>query len=185
MKNTKTTNILLIIIIVILLAPGLLLGLVYVSSVLNMGSGYTTSSSGVTQKLPRAAQYSTPRQVADMVDNSCRQIFRDTYSTTLDESRDQFLVDVWMTTLDDDAIERTRSGENPENVTVWNNMVRDLTETADTMQRAFNDNCREDITVVLSLCNPEDHSTKYLTIANGIAGYDIVNGTDMRKVPET
>ena len=73
MRNTKTTNILLIIIIVILLAPGLLLGLVYVSSVLNMGSGYTTSSNGVTQKLPRAAQYSTPRQVADIVDNSCRQ----------------------------------------------------------------------------------------------------------------
>lgn len=35
MKSTKTTNILLIIIIVILLAPGLLLGLVYVSNLLN------------------------------------------------------------------------------------------------------------------------------------------------------
>ena len=183
MRNTKTTNILLIIIIVILLAPGLLLGLVYVSNVLNMGSGYT-SSNGVTQKLPGPARYSTPRQVADMVDNSCRQIFRDTYSTTLDESREQFLVDVWIDALDDGAIERTRSGEDPESVTVWNNMARDLTESADTMQRAFNENCKEDITVVLSLCNPEDHSIKYLTIANGIAGYDIVNGTDMRKPPE-
>ena len=42
MRNTKTTNILLIIIIVILLAPGLLLGLVYVSNMMNMGKVYET-----------------------------------------------------------------------------------------------------------------------------------------------
>ena len=42
MRNTKTTNILLIIIIVILLAPGLLLGLVYVSNVLTMQRHYET-----------------------------------------------------------------------------------------------------------------------------------------------
>jgi len=183
MRSNKTTNILLIIIIVILLAPGLLLGLVYVSNSLNMGSGYT-SSSGVTQKLPRPARYSTPRQVADMVDSSCSQIFHEFYNTTLDESREQFFVDVWMKYLDDEAIDRTKSGEDPESVTVWNSMVRDLTESTDTMQRAFNDNCKEDITVVLSLCNPEDHSIKYLTIANGIVGYDVVNEIDMRKAPE-
>lgn len=42
MRNTKTTNILLIIIIVILLAPGLLLGLVYVSNSLSMRNYYET-----------------------------------------------------------------------------------------------------------------------------------------------
>lgn len=183
MRNTKTTNILLIIIIVILLAPGLLLGLVYVSNVLNMGSDYT-GSPGVTQRVQRTVQYSTPRQVADMVDSSCSQIFHEFYKTTLDESREQFFVDVWMKYLDDEAIGRTKSGEDPESVTVWNSMVRDLTESTDTMQRAFNDNCKEDITVVLSLCNPEDHSIKYLTIANGIVGYDVVNEIDMRKAPE-
>ena len=183
MKNTKTTNILLVIIIVILLAPGLLLGLVYVSSMINMGPSYR--GSGITQSTPKPFQYSTPRQAADLADSICRQMFRDDYNTALVETEGQFLVDVWVPHLDDEAIDRTKSGEDPEELTVWDSLTRDLIDSADTVQRVFNDSCKEDITVVLSLCNPEDQSKKYLTIANGIAGYDIVKGTDLRKAPET
>lgn len=174
-KRDRKQNIiiiLLVVIILILISPALLLGLVYYSNVSNMGRNPVPTAT------PRIVV--SAATVADMIDDSCAQIYGDYYSTELDEEQNRFMVDVWLTYLDDEAIERTKSGEDGADITTWNNMVRDLTSSADTMQRAFRDNCSDDITVVFSVCNPEDHNIKYLTIANGIAGYDVVNGIDLR-----
>lgn len=175
MKENRKQNIiiiLLVVIILILIAPALILGLIVSNSERQMEK-YPIPTA--TRRPAVSAQ-----DVADMIDGSCYEIYKDNYSTELVEDQDRFLVDVWIQHLDDAAIERTKSGEDPEYITVWNNMARDLTSSADTMQRAFTDNGIDYITVVLSLCNPEDHSIKYLTIANSIAGYDVVNGIDMR-----
>lgn len=174
-KQNRKQNIiiiLLVVIILILLTPALLIGTIVSNSQRQMEKYPIPSAT------PRPAV--SARDVADMIDGSCYQIYGDNYSTELDEDQERFLVDVWIQYLDDEAIERTKSGEDEEYRTVWNSMARDLTSSADTMQRAFTDNGIDYITVVLSLCNPEDHSVKYLTIANGIAGYDVVNGIDMR-----
>lgn len=178
MKNTKTTNILLIIIIVILLAPALLLGLVYFSNMLTMQHYYDPS---VAQSTPAPKRTMSVRQAADVLDDSCEREFHEFFSSTLDESSGLYKVNVWMTYLDDEAIERTKSGEDEEDLEVWNNMSSDLLNMTNNLQKFFNEHCEEDITAVLALCPPEDHNKEYLVIANGMVGYDVVNEIDLRK----
>ena len=169
MRNTKTTNILLIIIIVILLAPGLLLGLVYVSSESQMRKNPIPSAA------PR--QPVSARAVADMIDDSCAQIYGDLYSTELDEAAGVFQVNAWLPTLDSESIKRVTADEDK---TVWNNMVNDIKSAANSAQNAFSENGHDDIIAVFNVCDPNDHSIVFLSVANGIAGYDVVNGIDMR-----
>lgn len=171
MKNTKTTNILLIVIIVILLAPILLLSLVFSSS------NYQMAKNPIPSATPRTV---TVKQIADMIDNSCSQIWGSSFESELNEETELYTVKTWMNYIDDEAIERTKAGENQDE---WDSMATNLKETANTMQKAFNDNDHSEVTVVLSICDPEDHSEEYLTIANGIIGIDVVNEIDLRKSP--
>lgn len=171
MKDRKQNIIiiLLVVIILILLTPALLIGTIISNSQRQMGK----------YPIPRTTTRPTvsAQDVADMIDGSCVQIYGEYYSTDLDETAGVFRVNTWLPTLDSESIERVKADEDK---TVWNNMVNDIKSAANTAQDAFNDHGHDDIIAVFNVCDPEDHSIIFLSVANGIAGYDVVNGIDMR-----
>ena len=62
----------------------------------------------------------------------------------------------------------------------WNQIVDRVKHITASMQSTFDEVCEdENITVVTSICDPQHHDISYLTVANGVAGYDVVNGVDL------
>jgi len=118
----------------------------------------------------------TAGMVADMVDNAFRQKFQYSYETNLDEEAGRYVVDIWSPEITSEAVERTKESGN---TAIWDNMVSDLTSTVNTIQNAFNDNNHDEIVVVMNLRDPDNRDVIFLTIANGVAGYDVVNGVDL------
>ena len=155
----------------ILTAIGILFLIVLVSNMMNMG-GSLPKTPATTAK-PKTV---TASMVADMIDDVFKKNFAYDYETALDEKEGIFTINVWSPDINADAIERTKESGK---LTVWNNMVSDLASTVSTAQNAFNENGHDEIVVVLNLCDPDDHSTRFLTIANGIAGYDVINDIDL------
>ena len=117
----------------------------------------------------------TAAMVADMVDGVFKNNFPYSYETKLDEASGQFNVDVWSPDINAESIEETKNGSHA----IWDNMVSNLISTTATIQNAFDENGHQEIVAVLSLCDPNNHDITYLTIANGVAGYDVVNGVDL------
>ena len=118
----------------------------------------------------------TAGMVADMVDDAFRQKFQYSYETHLDEETGRYTVDIWSPEITSEAVERTKENGN---TAIWDNMVSDLTSTVNTIQNAFNDNNHDEIVVVMNLRDPDNRDVIFLTIANGVAGYDVVNGVDL------
>lgn len=169
MKNQKIIIILLVIILVVVLFPYLAIGAAF------------SSSSYQMRKHPLPTQTARPRvtaqDVAEMIRGNCETVYGDNVETELDEDAGLFTVRIWNADVNAETIERTAAGEN---LGIWENLVYNYTDSANTMQRAFTDHGIDDVTVVLSVCDPEDHGTAYFTIANGIVGYDVVRGIDLR-----
>lgn len=155
----------------ILTAIGILFLIVLVSNMMNMG-GSLPKTPATTAK-PKTV---TASMVAEMLDGVLKNNFPYDYETDLDEEKGVFTINIWSPDINADSIERTKASGK---YTVWNNMVSDLASMVSTAQNAFNENGHDEIVVVLNLCDPDDHSTRFLTIANGIAGYDVVNDIDL------
>ena len=122
------------------------------------------------------AEAVTAAMVADMIEGVLRNNFSYDYKTKLDEEQGLFNVDIWSSDITAESIQRTKDSGN---FSVWDNMVSDIASTTATMQNAFDENGHEEIVVVTSLCDPENQDVAFLTIANGVAGYDVVNGIDL------
>lgn len=120
-------------------------------------------------------------QIADMISESCDQVFYRRYYTDLDEQNKIFRVYTWQDDLNADLIERTKQGNNED---VWNKLVSDIVSTANTMQSSFDELGHEEYTCVLNVCDPEDPDIIYLSIAQGVVGYDVVRGIDLMNNPE-
>lgn len=145
----------------------ILLAVVYIFNVFN--------SSDMPAPSKRPAKI-TAKQVADMIDDSCRKIWGSDFYSKLNEDQKTFTVTTWQSSIDDALIRRTSEGGD---IGAWNDMVSNMKETANTMQAAFRDCGLDDYTAVLCLADPVSHSTTYLVIAQGVAGYDVVNGIDL------
>ena len=122
------------------------------------------------------AEAVTAAMVADMIEGVLRNNFLYDYKTKLDEEQGLFNVDIWSSDITAESIQRTKDSGN---FSVWDNMVSDIASTTATMQNAFDENGHGEIIVVTSLCDPENQDVAFLTIANGVAGYDVVNGVDL------
>ena len=62
----------------------------------------------------------------------------------------------------------------------WNNSVARAVAAQKHIQRYFDQSEADDITAVVNIMDYDDRETVYLTVANGIVGYDAVNGIDLR-----
>lgn len=122
------------------------------------------------------AEKVTAAMVANMIDGVLKDNFPYSYQTRLNEEQKLFNVDIWSDEINADSVQRTKESGD---FTAWNNMVRDILSTTVTMQDAFNNNGHSDIVVVVSLCDPGNRDLTFLTIADGVAGYDVVNDIDL------
>jgi len=162
----------------ILTVIGILFLVVLVSNIFNSGGSLSETAkqnpAAATQKQKTGSV--TAAQVADMVDGVFKNNFPYSYETRLDEESGVFNIDIWSDDITSQSIAETRESGK---LSVWNNMVSNLASTTSTIQNAFNENGHDEIVAVMSLCDPVDHSTTFLTIANGVAGYDAVNEIDL------
>ena len=61
----------------------------------------------------------------------------------------------------------------------WESNKSSMIELQKEISRSLETSGFNDITVVVELRNPENKDEKWLAVANGIAGYDVVNGIDL------
>ena len=169
MKNQKIIIVLLVIILGVVLFPYLAIGAAFSSSAHQMRKNPIPTAT--------ARPSVTAQDVAEMIRGNCETVYEDNVLTELDEDAGLFTVKIWSPDVNAETVERTAAGEN---LGIWENLVYNYTDSANTMQRAFTDHGIEDITVVLSVCDPDDPETAFFTIANGIVGYDVVRGIDLR-----
>lgn len=115
--------------------------------------------------------------VARMFDSSLGEAFGSNYATELDMDKKVFRVNTWFPETDNAFIEDAKNGG--DSLKVWEATVDRVIDVTSSMQSTFDETCKEKITVVTSICDPNDHEIPYLTVADGVAGYNVVNGVDL------
>lgn len=115
--------------------------------------------------------------VAKMFDNDLKQAFGNNYQTELDTEEGVFRVDTWSSDVNAQFITDLKNGNI--DITAWNAVVDRVKSVTSSMQSTFDEVCDDEIIVVSSICDPLNHDISYLTVANGVAGYDVVNGIDL------
>ena len=60
----------------------------------------------------------------------------------------------------------------------WNTISRELARIQSLIQDTFTD-AGDDTLVIIDILNPDNTDEVWLSVANGIAGYDVVNGIDL------
>lgn len=65
----------------------------------------------------------------------------------------------------------------------WNRVVRDVCDVQSSAQKYFVD-MEDETLVIVDILNPRNTDEVWLSVANGIAGYDVVNGIDLLNNPE-
>lgn len=148
----------------------IILAVVVVSNIIN-----TPTSTPITSR-PSSSTRLTAQQVADKIEHSLSVTMPGHYTTELDTENKIFRVNTWQEDIDGAAISLTKNTGHTAN---WNSMVESMKSLVSDMQSRFNDYGHDDYIVVYSLCDPANHDTPYVTIANGIAGYDVVNDIDL------
>ena len=159
----------------ILTAIGILFLVVLVSSVVNMGGSLPSSTPAPKASAKPASRM--PATIAAMFDDSLSQAFGSNYQTELDTDAGIFRVDTWSSDVNAQFINDLQNGNI--SIEAWNAVVDRVKTVTSSMQSTFDETCEEPITVVSSICDPINHDLPYLTVANGVAGYDVVNGVDL------
>ena len=168
MKSRRTTNILLVIIILILISPALILSLVYTSSMYNM------------EKHPLPSPTRTPKlsteEILQRAENALKTVYGSEYTAEFDSERMIYRVGTWSEGLNDEFIENVKELQAYDQ---WKNVTDGLIDVTADLQHYFTDFGKEDVVVVVSLLSPDDPGTVYATAAQGVIGYDVVNGIDL------
>lgn len=146
-----------------------LMAVVFASSMLNMPRS-------VPVRPPSSPRVMTAEEIAEKIDGSMEKTMPGQYRSELDMENELYKVDMW-NDFTSELIETIRSGIGLDR---WDLVREDMTGLCRNMQSRFTDNGHPEITVVLSLVNPDDPDDVFLTAANGIVGYDVVNGIDLR-----
>lgn len=61
----------------------------------------------------------------------------------------------------------------------WDENVAAMIDLQKEVSRIMEDQGHEDVTVVLDMVNPDNPDEVWVSVANGIAGYDVVRGIDL------
>ena len=144
---------------------------------IHMQPAPAASTSPAASAAPKEKKSMAP-VAAKMFDNSLKQAFGNNYETNLDVENGIFHVDTWFDQFDAAYIETMKT--EGKDLDTWNQIVDRVKNVTASMQSTFDEVCEdENITVVTSICDPQHHDISYLTVANGVAGYDVVNGIDL------
>ena len=168
MKSRRTTNILLTIIILILISPVLILSLVYTSNVNSMRD-YRPPAPTRTPKL-------STEEILQRTENALKTVYGSEYSSEFDSERMIYRVGTWSEGINDEFIENVKELQAYDQ---WKSVTDGLIDVTADLQHYFTDFGKEDVVVVVSLLSPDDPGTVYATAAQGVIGYDVVNGIDL------
>lgn len=168
MKSRRTTNILLTIIILILISPVLILSLVYTSNVNSMRN-YRPPAPTRTPKL-------STEEILQRAENALKTVYGSEHSSEFDSERMIYRVGTWSEGINDEFIENVKELQAYDQ---WKSVTDGLIDVTADLQHYFTDFGKEDVVVVVSLLSPDDPGTVYATAAQGVIGYDVVNGIDL------
>lgn len=168
MKSRRTTNILLIIIILILITPAVILGMVYTGSMYNMEKyGIPTAT--------KAPKLST-EEILQRTENALKTACGSDYRAEFDSEKQIYTVGTWSEGINDAFIAEI---EELQTYDRWKAVTDDLIDITAELQHCFTDYGQPDVVVVMNLLNPENPEVAYATAAQGVIGYDVVNGIDL------
>lgn len=91
--------------------------------------------------------------------------------------------DIVTPNINKDFIKSAKDGDKSA-LTRWNNLVHQMRIVQSGVQRMFIAS-EDDIGIVLSITDPSDTDVPFLSVANSIAGYDVVYGVDLLLDTET
>ena len=117
----------------------------------------------------------TSADIAAKLDATMNNSMPGEFRSELDAENELYKVDMW-NSFTRDTIESMQSGVGIDR---WTEVRKELIDLTADMQSRFSDNGHPEITVVLSIVDPEDHDYVFATAARGVVGYDIVNGIDL------
>ena len=60
----------------------------------------------------------------------------------------------------------------------WDDVVKSVIDIQKSVQKIFTE-AEDDTVVVLDILNPKNEDEVFLSVANGVAGYDVVNEIDL------
>ena len=160
----------------ILTAIGILFLIVLVSNIMNMGGSLPNTPAPKASPTQKTGSKMAP-VIAKMFDNDLKQAFGNNYQTELDTEEGVFRVDTWSSDVNAQFITDLKNGNI--DIAAWNAVVDRVKSVTSSMQSTFDEVCDDEIIVVSSICDPLNHDISYLTVANGIAGYDVVNEIDL------
>ena len=161
----------------ILTVIGILFLVVLVSNIFNSGGSLNETAKQNPAAATQKPKSRMPATVATMFDSSLKQAFGNNYETRLDQDAGIFYVDTWSDDVNAQYIADLKAGG--DGIDVWNQTVESVRKVTSSMQSTFDEVCSDPITVVSSICDPVNHDIAYLTVANGVAGYDAVNEIDL------
>ena len=153
--------------------------IVYVSNNANTPGGISLFGN-------EAPVHSTPRpqtatQIANRITASMEKSSPGEFSSEYDELESLYKVSMW-SGYTQKEIETLQSGLGLDR---WDSSCEQIIGLCDDMQHIFDNNGHPEVTVVLSLVDPEDHDTVFATAARGVIGYDVVKGIDLKNKSET
>ena len=146
---------------------------VFAFNYFNMPGGTQFYTSNQTQY--SSTRTMTATEIAEKLDNAMNTSMPGAFRSELDRENDLYKVDMW-NAFTRDNIETMQSGLGLDR---WTQVRQDLIDMCADMQSRFTDNGHPEITVVLSLVDPEDPDYVFATAARGVVGYDIVSGIDL------
>ena len=126
----------------------------------------------------RPASYYTVRTLEMAADIVRTALPSATVSSRYNEELDIAYIELAMQEINADFVQNAQDGVGTC-AQDWETAKDSLIKIQKRIAKLFREMNREDTTVVINLLDPADQSEVYLSIANGIAGYDVVNGINL------
>ena len=154
--------------IIILITPAVILGMVYTGSMYNMEK-YGPPVATKTPKL-------STEEIIDRTENALKAVYGSEYRAEFDRERMIYRVGTWSEGINDEFVAEI---EELQAYDQWKTVTDGLIDVTSDIQHYFTDYGQPDVVVVMSLLNPENPDIAYATAAQGVIGYDVVNGIDL------
>ena len=101
-----------------------------------------------------------------------------TVESRYDAENEWAFIDIIQNGMDSDFIQKAKNDIGDYHST-WNEITKRAVDIQKSLQELFDTMGMEDTVVVLDILNPNNTDEVFLTVANGIVGYDIVNEIDL------
>lgn len=161
----------------VLLGILILLAVVYGSSALNM------SRAPIPSVRPAQTTASPEKKTSERTVEMVRSIVAShmptaTVESRYDEENGLVFVDIIQNDMDGEFARQARDDVGDFRI-AWNRIAKDAVEIQKSVQEILTTMGMEDTVAVLDILNADNTDEVLLSVANGVVGYDVVNGIDL------